>query len=109
MAKKTIETPVDGVTESAPVPGTMKSAAAPEVNQSGFCIYIGPNIKGLIQTGTIFRGSRENALRTAAAAIERYPLVKTLIVSGDALPAARLKVKTPDNALYANYHKLARK
>ena len=62
--------------ESAPVPGTMKSAAAPEVNQSGFCIYIGPNIKGLIQTGTIFRGSRENALRTAAAAIERYPLVK---------------------------------
>ena len=108
MAKKTIETPVDGVTESAPVPGTVKSAAAPEVNASGFYIYIGPNIKGLIQTGTIFRGDRENALRTAAA-IERYPLVKTLIVSGDALPAARLKVKTPGNALYANYHKLARK
>lgn len=108
MAKKTIETPVDGVTESAPVPGTVKSAAAPEVNASGFYIYIGPNIKGLIQTGTIFRGDRENALRTAAA-IERYPLVKTLIVSGDALPSARLKVKTPGNALYANYRKLAGK
>ena len=108
MAKKTIETPVDGVTESAPVPGTVKSAAAPEVNASGFYIYIGPNIKGLIQTGTIFRGDRENALRTAAA-IERYPLVKTLIVSGDALPSARLKVKTPGNALYANYQKLTGK
>lgn len=108
MAKKTIETPVDGVTESAPIPGTVKSAAAPEVNASGFYIYIGPNIKGLIQTGTIFRGDRENALRTAAA-IERYPLVKTLIVSGDALPSARLKVKTPGNALYANYRKLAGK
>ena len=109
MAKKTIETPVDGVTESAPIPGTVKSAAAPEVNASGFYIYIGPNIKGLIQTGTIFRGDRENALRTAAAAIERYPLVKTRIGSRYARPSGRLKVKTPGNALYANYRKLAGK
>ena len=109
MAKKLIDNSSDVVVEpsAAPVP-VEKPAAAPEVNQSGFWIYIGPNIKGLIQTGTIFRGDRENALRTAAA-IERYPLVKTLIVSGDALPSARLKVKTPGNALYANYRKLAGK
>lgn len=84
-----------------------KHTAAPEVNWSGFCIYLGPNIKGLIQTGTIYRGSREQAMEAAAHAIERYPLVKTLIVSGDALPTARLKIKTPGNALYANYQKLA--
>jgi hypothetical protein len=35
--------------------------------------------------------------------------VKTLIVSGDCLPEARLKVKTPGNALYANYRKIAGK
>lgn len=80
-----------------------------EQNKSGFYIYIGPNLKKLIQTGTIYRGTRAEALARAAAAIEAQPLVKTLIVSGDALPTARLKVKTPGNVLYANYQKLAGK
>ena len=78
-------------------------------NASGFYIYIGPNIKKYIQTGTIYRGTRANALKQAAEAIKAHPLVKTLIVSGDALPEARIKVKTPGNALYANYKKLAGK
>jgi hypothetical protein len=85
---------------------TPKSA---EVNKSGVYVYIGPNIKGLIQTGSIYRGTREDAHKAAAAAIEKHPLVKTLIVSGDALPEARLKVKAPGNVLYANYKKLAGK
>lgn len=76
---------------------------------AGFYCYIGPNLKKLIQTGTIFRGTREEALAKAVAAIEAQPLVKTLIVSGDALPAARIKVKTPGNVLYANYRTLAGK
>ena len=82
---------------------------ASEANESGFYIYIGPNMKGLIQTGTIYRGNRAHALEQAGAAIERQPLVKSLIVSGDALPEARLRVKTPGNALYASYQKLAGK
>ena len=79
---------------------------AAEANTSGFYIYIGPNIKGLIQTGSIYRGDREHAHQMAAAAIEKHPKVKTLIVAGDALPEARLKVKTPGNILYANYNEL---
>ena len=78
-------------------------------DRSGFYCYIGPNLNKLIQTGTIFRGTREEALSKAEAAIQAQPLVKTLIVSGDALPAARLKVKTPGNVLYANYRTLAGK
>ena len=42
----------------------------------------------------------------AATAIEKHPKVKTLIVSGDALPEARLRVKTPGNVMYANYNEL---
>ena len=80
-----------------------------ERNESGFYCYIGPNLKKLIQTGTIYRGTRADALAKAAEAIKAQPLVKTLIVSGDALPAARIKVKTPGNVLYANYQKLAGK
>ena len=79
---------------------------AAEANTSGFYIYIGPNIKGLIQTGSIFRGNREHAHQMAAAAIEKHPKVKSLIVSGDALPEARLRVKTPGNVMYANYNEL---
>ncbi|MBD5098129.1 MAG: hypothetical protein HDT35_00990 [Clostridiales bacterium] len=89
---------------------TTESREKPErSNASGFYIYIGPNIKKHIQTGTVYRGTRAHALKQAAAAIEAYPLVKTLIVSGDALPEARIKVKTPGNVLYANYQKLAGK
>lgn len=101
MAKK--------LTDSGGSEETRRAAASPEINKSGFYMYLGPNIKGLIQTGTIYRGDRAAAYARAASAIERHPLVKTLIVSGDALPAARLKVKTPGNALYANYQKLAGK
>jgi len=82
---------------------------AVEANSSGFYIYIGPNIKGLIQTGTIYRGDRESAYQKAATAIAQRPKVKTLIVAGDALPEARLKVKTPGNVLYATYKELAGK
>ena len=98
MAKKTTDT-----ADKAVLTGR------PEVNTSGFYMYLGPNLKGLFQTSKVFRGDRENALRIAAAAIEKYPLVKSLIVSGDALPDVRLKVKTPGNVLYANYQKLAGK
>ncbi len=102
----------DTETAKAQVAAPVVQAAAPavpEVNRSGFYCYIGPNIKGTIQTGKIYRGSREAALRMAAAAIEKYPLVKNLIVSGDALSAARTKVKQSGSALYAIYQKLAGK
>ena len=48
---------------------------AAEANTSGFYIYIGPNIKGLIQTGSIYRGDREHAHQMAATAIEKHPKI----------------------------------
>lgn len=73
---------------------------------SGFYIYIGPNIAGLIRSNAIYRGNRENALAVAREAITKYPLIKTLIIPGDSLPTARLKIKTAGNALHGNYVKL---
>lgn len=104
MAKKETAAPVTGA-ETAGSEKKSRTGTCP----SGFYIYIGPNIKKHIQTGTVYRGTRAHALKQAAAAIEAHPLVKTLIVSGDALPEARIKVKTHGNALYANYKKLAGK
>lgn len=104
MAKKENAAPATG---AEPVESGKKSRAG--TCESGFYIYIGPNIKKYIQTGTVYRGTRANALKQAAEAIEAHPLVKKLIVSGDALPEARVKVKTPGNVLYASYQKLAGK
>lgn len=73
---------------------------------AGFYCYIGPSITGLIQHGDICRGTRKKALAAWDDAIKKYPLIKTLIVSGDKLPEARLKVKTPGNALYKNCQRI---
>lgn len=97
------------IADAADAAESAGTAITPEPNKSGFYMYIGPNIRYHIQTGTIYRGDRDNALRRASSAIEMYPLVKTLIVSGDALPEARRKVKTPGTALYANYKQLVKK
>ena len=84
-----------------------KASAGTGSCASGFYCYIGPSVAGVIKHGDLFFGSRADALEQAKAAIEKKPLVKTLIVSGDDLPAARLKVKTPGNALYANAQRVA--
>ncbi len=76
---------------------------------AGFFCYIGPSITGLIQHGDICRGTRKKALATWDDAIKKYPLIKTLIVSGEKLPEARLRVKKPGNALYKNYQRVAGK
>lgn len=89
--------------EPKPVPAPKKEKTE---GTDGFYCYIGPSITGLIQHGTIYRGTRKKAMAAAAAAIEKYPLIKTLIVSGDKLPEARLKVKKPGNALYKNYQRI---
>lgn len=73
---------------------------------TGFCVYIGPSITGVIQHGTFFRGSRAKAIKEASLAIEKQPLVKTLIVKSEDLPTARLKVKTAGNALYKAAEKI---
>lgn len=88
---------------AAPAPCITK----PNSCAAGFYCYIGPSLSGLIQHGAIFRGTQTEALKAAAKAIEKQPLVRTLIVSGNELPEARLKVKRPGNALYANYRKIA--
>lgn len=86
-----------------------QEAEKPDGCAAGFYCYIGPNLTGLIQHGAIFKGTRADALKAAADAIAKQPLVKNLIVSGDALPVARLKIKEPGNALYANYRRIAGK
>lgn len=114
MARKTTDT-AEAIQQAVETTDTAGSAAEAkqgektEINKSGFYCYIGPNMKHLIQTGKVYRGTRAEVLAGLAGVIKAQPLVKSLIVSGDQLPEARIKVKTPGNALYASYQELAKK
>ena len=80
----------------------------PAEKSAGFCVYIGPTIPGMIQSGHVFDGSRAKVLNGEIANIvEKRPLVASLLVDGLTLAVDRIKVKTPGNLLFVNYKKLA--
>ena len=74
-----------------------------------FCVYLGPTIVGVIQYGTIYMGSKEQALKSAATAVEKYPLIARLIVTNKTLAHDRVKIKTPGHLLYETRRQLTRK
>lgn len=94
----------DEVRESKEKKTTTKKS---DGKSAGFCVYLGPSIRGVIQSGTVYRGNKSAVLKEIAPALERYPLIASLIVTGDTLPVDRIKVKTAGNLLNVNYKKLA--
>lgn len=107
MANKAIATSKAAGQE--PIAAAARKAAGTTVRRSNkiYC-YIGPNIRGYWHTGQVFRGEREDILKKYAQLVELHPLVKNLLVPGESLAVARLKVKEPGTAHYANYQKLSR-
>ena len=120
MSEKIIDTAAQ---TAAPKTAKKKPAAPKKVaDTGGFCVYLGPTMMGVIQRGTIYRGGRKEVLDSLAPVtnifhrsyislapvIEQHPLIASLVVSDETLPADRIKVKTPGNLLYVNYHKLAK-
>lgn len=72
-----------------------------------FCVYIGPSIRGVIQSGTIFDKSLEDTKAFLATAIEKYPLIGKLISTDKTIAEDRIKVKTAGNLLNVYYTKIA--
>ena len=100
MSEKIIDTAAQ---TAAPKTAKKKPAAPKKVaDTGGFCVYLGPTMMGVIQRGTIYRGGRKEVLDSLA------PVIDQRVVSDETLPADRIKVKTPGNLLYVNYHKLAK-
>lgn len=100
--QQTAETKSRSVAKTAS--GDEKKATA---ESGSFCVYIGPSILGVIQSGTVLRGNKADAVASLPAAAQDYPLIPSLIVGDKTLPVDRLKVKTPGNLLYENYRKLS--
>lgn len=78
---------------------------------AGICCYIGPNIHGIIQTSTIYRGDKKTVLKSPAVALalKQYPGIAELIVPGEHLAEDRIKARTPGEALFKAYKALAHK
>ena len=102
--------------DTAPAPATQAEVKEPKEKKTtkrsdgkaaGFCVYLGPSIRGVIQSGTVYRGGKAAVLKEIAPALERYPLIASLIVTSNTLPVDRIKVKTAGNLLNVNYKKLA--
>ena len=107
MANKAIATSKAAGQE--PIAAAARKAAGTTARRSNkiYC-YIGPNIRGYLHSGQVFRGEREDILKGMAETVEKYPLVKMLLIPGESLAAARLKVKEQGTGHYASYQKLKR-
>ena len=71
-----------------------------------FYVYLGPSIRGVIQKGSIYPGNRQEVVEALDSAIQKYPRICNLIVSGETLAADRISVKTPGTRLSTEYKKL---
>ena len=107
VKKETAESAAERAGEHAEEPKAPKKTKKPDGKAAGFCVYLGPSIRGVIQSGAVYRGGKADVLSELAPALERYPLIASLIVTGDTLPEDRIKVKTAGNLLNVNYKKLA--
>lgn len=74
---------------------------------AGYCVYLGPSIRGSVQYGAVIPGSKADICSQYAEAIGKFPLVAALIVPGERLAEARVQIKTPGNALYYQLRRLA--
>lgn len=110
MSDKKTDAAVGKVTApAAETKAVKKNKAEKTANETGgFCVYLGPTITNLIQSGTIYEGSKEKVLASIPEAIKRVPLIASLIVTDKTLSEDRIKVKTPGNILNVNYNKIVK-
>ena len=75
--------------------------------KDGVFIYLGPSIRGIIQKGSIYRGTRESVLSSLAFAIEKHPQIERLIVADNEIVSAKQKIAVGGNSLSNAYRALS--
>jgi hypothetical protein len=86
------------VTTKQAEPETIEAEKPASISAS---VYIGPSIRGYIQTLTIYPASKEQApeLPELAFALEKYPGIADLVVPVEGLLEARQDMNTSGTAL----------
>ncbi len=88
----------------APIEQTSSPKSA--VKTDGVFVYIGPSIRGVIQNGSIYRGSKSEVLKKLAPAVEKYPKIANLVIKDADLADAREKITKGGNSLSVSYKAL---
>lgn len=71
-------------------------------------VYVGPSLpNGQLKKSTIFKCSREEALKYLEPVTEKYPEVVHLLVSIDQMADARGRISQGGNLMAMSYAKLA--
>lgn len=99
VKKKTVE-------EKVPETSEVEAVETVKKDDSSFFVYLGPNIIGVIQKGSIWVGNLDSVLDQLSLAIARVPQIKGLLISDKTLVEDRVNIKTPGTRLYNEYNKL---
>lgn len=87
----------------------VKPKPIPQEEDAGvFSIYIGPSLRGGITKGQIFKMNKKAALASIASLVEKHPLIADLLVDGNDLPAAKVRLAQSNSLMHRNYEKLAK-
>ncbi len=76
--------------------------------EAAFSAYLGPSIRGSITNGQIFPLTKAQAVAELAPIIERHPSIADLIVDGNELPEARVRIAQTNSLLHKTYEKLVK-
>ena len=89
-------------TEQKPSAGrkaARKTAAKKPEAQGGYCVYLGPGIRGVIAHGKVLRGTKSQAAEQLARAIGAYPQIESLVIPAGELAEARRKLENGGSLL----------
>lgn len=85
---------------------SIKKVANSVKDNDGVFVYIGPSIRGVIQNGSIFRGTQKSVLSKLADVAEKYPKITRLLVKDTEVAEAREKIRKGGNGLSNAYNSL---
>lgn len=83
----------------------MAKKLTPEAQRETVYVYIGPSVRGLLQSGTIMLGTtKDDAMRQLGRAVDIYgDVISTLVVEDVELAEARRKIRAGGNLLANAY------
>ena len=82
---------------------------ADTAREDGIFVYIGPSIRGVIVSGSIFRGTRDEVREKNSAALALCPKIERLIVADSEIMSAKKKIKEGGNSVSIAYRAVIEK
>ncbi|MDE6727922.1 MAG: hypothetical protein K2J80_08285 [Oscillospiraceae bacterium] len=97
------------VTETVSEAPPAEAKAEPPQEKSGVFVYLGPNLKGVINNGSIFTGTRSAVISTVKKRVEdagqgaKMPKISRLIVADADISKVKAQLGAGGNALCEAY------